>query len=73
MSNLFRTDLVCNTCVDSMYLLKNYQISLYGSAFTLITYKMTTLMNRASSPTQTYMFEDYIPGKNSPRTLKKLK
>ena len=70
MSNFFRADLICNTCIDSMYLLKNYQISLYGSVFTLVTYKMTTLMNRASSPTQTYIFEDYVPGRNSPPRLK---
>ena len=64
------TDLVCNACIDSTYHLKNYQISLYGSVFTLVTYKMTTLMNRASSPTQTYMFEDYVPGRNSPPRLR---
>jgi hypothetical protein len=68
-SSFMRSDLICNACVDTAYHLKNYQISLYGSVFTLITYKMTTLVNRAASSDK-YIFEDYSLGKNSPRTLK---
>ena len=73
-TGFLRADLICNACVDTMYHLKNYQVSLYGSVFTLVTYKMTTLINRATSPTQTYIFEDifedYDLGKNSPKSLK---
>ncbi len=70
-SAFLRSDLICNACVDAAYHLKNYQISLYGSIFTLITYQMTSLVNKAGSSTETYIFEDYKLGKNSPRTLKR--
>ena len=70
-SAFLRSDLICNACLDAAYHLKNYQISLYGSVFTLLTYKLSELISRASSPTETYIFEDYTLGKNSPRTLKR--
>jgi len=70
-SAIMRTDLICNACTDASYHLKNYQISLFGSLFTLITYQMTTLINKTSS-SDTYIFEDYSLGKKSPRTLKKI-
>ena len=38
--------------------------------FTLISYQLTALINRAGTQTDTYIFEDYILGKNSPRSLK---
>jgi len=69
-SSLFRSDLICNACIDTAYHLKNYQISLYGSVFTLITYKMSSFINKASTPTDKYIFEDYLLGKKSPRSLK---
>ena len=69
-SSFLRSDIICNACIDTAYHLKNYQISLYGSVFTLITYKMSSLINRAGTPSETYIFEDYILGKNSPRSLK---
>ena len=50
--------------------LKNYQISLYGSTFILVSYKITSLVNRAGSPTNKYIFEDYSLGRNSPKRLK---
>ena len=68
--SFMRADLICNACVDTAYHLKNYQVALYGSMFTLITYKMTSLVNRASAPTNTYIFEDYSLGRNSPRRLR---
>ena len=68
--SFMRADLICNACVDTAYHLKNYQIALYGSMFTLITYKMTSLVNRASAPTNTYIFEDYSLGVNSPKRLR---
>ena len=67
---IMRADLICNACTDASYHLKNYQVSLFGSLFTLITYQMTTLINKASAPSDNYIFEDYNLGKNSPRTLK---
>ena len=70
-SAFLRSDLICNACVDVAYHLKNYQISLYGSVFTLITYKMSSFVNKAGAATETYIFEDYTLGKNSPRTLKR--
>ena len=69
-SSFLRSDLICNACVDAAYHLKNYQISLYGSAFTLISYKLSSLISKASAPTDTYIFEDYDLGRNSPRSLK---
>jgi hypothetical protein len=68
--SFMRSDLICNACVDISYHLKNYQISLYGSIFTLVTYQMTTLINRTSSLTESYVFEEYELGKKSPRSLK---
>ena len=62
-------------CVNAAYHLNNFQIVLYGSMLSLITYnslityKMTSLMNKASSPTDTFIFEDYSLGRNSPRRL----
>ena len=57
--SFMRTDLICNACTDISYHLKNYQTSIYGSMFTLITYQFTTLSNKASSQSDTYLFEDY--------------
>ena len=71
-TSFMRTDLICNACTDASYHLKNYQVSLFGSLFTLITYQMTTLINKASAPSENYIFEDYSLGKKSPRTLKKI-
>ena len=58
ISSFFRADLICNACVDTSYHLKNYQISLYGSIFTLITYKLSSLINLAAAPSNQYIFED---------------
>jgi len=69
-SSILRADLICNACTDVSYHLKNYQISLYGSMFTLISYQLTSLINRAGAQTDTYIFEDYQLGKKSPRSLK---
>ena len=60
-------DIICNTCVDMKYHLKNFQISLYGSIFTLITYQLSSLIKRAGAPSETYIFQDYKLGKNSPK------
>ena len=68
-TSFMRADLICNACVDAAYHLKYYQVALYGSMFSLITYKMTSLVNRASAPTNTFIFEDYSLGINSPRQL----
>ena len=65
--SFMRSDLICNACTDAIY-----QTSIYGSMFTLVTYQFTTLINKASSQTDTYIFEDYSLGKKSPRTLKKV-
>ena len=65
--SFMRADLICNACTDA-----NYQTSIYGSIFTLITYQFTTLINKASSKSDTYIFEDYSLGKKSPRSLKKV-
>jgi len=65
-----RSDLICNACVDASYHLKNYQISLYGSVFTLLSYQLTKLINRASFDSDKYIFEEYDLGKKSPRKLK---
>ena len=70
--SFMRADLICNACTDANYHLKNYQTSIYGSIFTLITYQFTTLINKASSKSDTYIFEDYSLGKKSPRSLKKV-
>ena len=69
-SAFLRSDLICNACIDTAYHLKNFQISLYGSVFTLIAYKMSSIINSAESLTDTYIFEDYQLGKKSPRSLK---
>lgn len=68
--SFMRSDLICNACVDTAYHLKNYQISLYGSVFTLLSYQLTTLINRASFDGDKYIFEEYDLGKKSPRKLK---
>ena len=52
-------DLICNGCVNAAYHLKNFQIALYGSMFTFHTYKMTGMVNKASSPTATFILENY--------------
>ena len=70
--SFMRADLICNACTDANYHLKNYQTSIYGIIFTLITYQFTTLINKASSKSDTYIFEDYSLGKKSPRSLKKV-
>ena len=70
-SGFMRADLICNACVDTAYHLKNFQVSLYSGIFTLVTYKLTSFVNKANAPTDKYIFEDYILGKNSPRILKK--
>ena len=49
--NFMRTDMICNMCTDISYHLKNYHISLYASGVTLVTYKMTSLVNLASTKT----------------------
>ena len=67
---IMRADLICNACTDAYYHLKNYQISIYGSMFTLISYQMTTFINKASAPSDKYIFEDYKLDKKSPRSLK---
>lgn len=72
-TGFMRADLICNACIDISYHLKNYQIALYGSIFTLLSYKMTSLINRAGAPTDKYIFEDYSLGRNSPRRLKEKK
>ena len=64
--SFMRADLIRNACTDA-----NYQTSIYGIIFTLITYQFTILINKASSQTDTYIFEDYSLGKKSPRSLKK--
>ena len=66
-TSVMGADLICNGCVNAAYHIKNFQIVLYGSMFSLFTYKITSLVNKASSPTDTYIFEEYILGKNSPR------
>jgi len=67
--SFLRADLICNACIDMSYHLKNYQISLYGSLFTLASYQLLTLINRASAPSDKYIFEEYSLGKKSPRRL----
>lgn len=52
-----RTDVICNMCTDISYNLKNYHMSLYASAITLVTYNMTTLVNRASTKSDKLLFE----------------
>ena len=66
-TSVMGADLICNGCVNAAYHIKNFQIALYGSMFSLFTYKITSMVNKASSPTDTYIFEEYILGKNSPR------
>ena len=75
--SFMRADLIYNACTDANYHLKNYHLKnyqtyIYGSIFTLITYQFTTLINKASSKSDTYIFEDYSLGKKSPRSLKKV-
>ena len=71
-SYLLRSDLICNACTDISYHLKNYQISIYGGMFTLVSYNITTLINKATAPSDKYIFEDYnlARGGDSPRSLK---
>ena len=68
MMSFMGTDMICNACVDVAYHLKNYQIALYGSVFTLLSYKMTNLVNLATSSKE-LIFKDYSLGINSPRKL----
>ena len=68
-TSVMGADLICNGCVNAAYHIKNFQIDLYGSMFSLITYKITSMVNKASSPTDTFIFEDYSLGRNSPRRL----
>ena len=69
--SFMRADLICNACIDASYHLKKYQLSLYGAIFTLITYKMSSLVERASSSTDKYIFEDYSLGHKTPPTLRR--
>ena len=71
-SYLLRSDLICNACTDISYHLKNYQVSIYGGMFTLVSYHLTTLINKATAPSDRYIFEDYslARGEKSPRSLK---
>lgn len=71
-SYLLRSDLICNACTDISYHLKNYQISIYGGMFTLVSYHLTTLINKATAPSDKYIFEDYglVQEGKSPRSLK---
>lgn len=71
-SYLLKSDLICNTCIDISYHIKNHQLSIYGGIFTLVSYNITTLINKAIAPSDKYIFEDYnlAPGKKSPRSLK---
>jgi|TARA_Y100000385_G_scaffold284641_1_gene343022 hypothetical protein len=59
-TTFLRSDIICNGCTDISYHLKNYQTSLYGSLFTVVSYKMTSLINRAGASSDKYMFEDII-------------
>ena len=52
-----RTDMICNMCTDISYHLKNYHISLYASGITIITYKITNLVNLASTKSDKLLFE----------------
>ena len=61
MSSFFRADMICNMCSDISYHLKNYQIALYGSAATLISYQMTSLVNKAAATSDKLLFENYLP------------
>jgi len=70
--SFMRTDLICNACVDIGYHLKNYQISLYGSVLTLVSYQFSKLINKASFDSDKYIFEEYDLGKKSPRKLKQV-
>ena len=69
-SAILRSDLICNACVDASYHLKNHQLSLYVGVFTLITSKLSSLISKASSSSDNYIFEEYELGKKSPRSLK---
>jgi len=48
-TTIFRSDMICNSCTDVSYHLKNYQTSMYGSLFTVISCQMTDLVTRAGS------------------------
>ena len=52
-----RTDMICNACTDVSYHLKNYHVSLYASAITIATFKMTTLVNSATTKSDKLLFE----------------
>lgn len=52
-----RTDMICNVCTDISYHLKNYHMSLYASGVSLVTYKLTSLVNLASSNSDKLLFE----------------
>ena len=58
--NMLRVDLVCNTCTDISYHLKNHQMSIYGSIFTFLSYQLSTLINKAGSQNDKYIYEEYI-------------
>jgi len=66
--NIFRGDLICNSCIDMSYHLKNHQIAIYGSLFALLSAQLTKFINN-SIPIEIPTFADYSLGKNSPRKL----
>ena len=70
IKSFLHLDMICNTCIDLSYHFKNYQYTLYGGTMTMISYKFNSLINWVGGPTETYIFEDYVLGKNSPRKLK---
>ena len=55
--SFLRTDMVCNMCTDISYHLKNYNISLYASGVTLVTYKMSNFVNLAAAKSDKLLFE----------------
>jgi len=67
--NILRGDLICNSCLDISYHLKNHQIAIYSGIFALLSSKLTHLIYKAESSTHKYIFEDYSLGKKSPREL----
>tara|TARA_B100002019_G_scaffold33299_1_gene27283 strand:+ start:5339 stop:5668 length:330 start_codon:yes stop_codon:yes gene_type:complete len=71
-SYLLRSDLICNTCIDISYHIKNHQLSIYGGIFTLVSYHLKNLINKATSLSDKYIFEDYdlARGEKSPKSLK---
>ena len=57
-SSILRGDLICNACIDASYHLKNLQMTLYGSLFTFLTYKMTSLVNKVISASDSLYSSD---------------